>query len=214
MKDLFYKEFKLWWHPAWFLFLLFGSFLLIPSWPYFIAFWYIFIAFNVVFIAERSNHDVFFTVSLPVRKRDAVRARVCFVAFIELLQIVVAIPFAVINNAIYLQGNQAGMNTNFAFFGLIFIMYAVFNLAFLPMFYKTAYKAAPMIWAILSVIVYAVAVDLAVVLIPVLRTNLDGLGASHLASQLPVLIAGIVLFALLTLFAYRVSANRFEKVDL
>ena len=214
MKDLLYKEFKLWWHPAWFLFLLFGSFLLIPSWPYFIAFWYIFFAFNVVFIAERSNHDVFFTVSLPVRKRDVVRARVCFVAFIELLQIIVAIPFAVINNAVYLQGNQAGMNTNFAFFGLIFIMYAVFNLIFLPGFYKTAYKAAPMIWAILSVIVYAVAVDVAVVFIPVLRTNLDGLGASHFASQLPVLIAGIVLFALLTLLAYRISANRFEKVDL
>lgn len=214
MKDLLDKEFKLWWHPAWFLFLLFGSFLLIPAWPFFIAFMYIFMAFNVVFIAERSNHDVFFTVSLPVRKSDVVRVRVCFVAFIELLQIIVAIPFAVINNATYLQGNQAGMNTNFAFFGFIFVMYAVFNLVFLPLYYKTAYKATPMLWAILAVIVYIVAVDVAVIFIPVLRTNLDGLGASHLASQLPVLIAGIILFALLTLLAYRISANRFEKVDL
>lgn len=214
MKDLFYKEFKLWWHPAWFLFLLSGLLLLIPSWPFFIAFAYIFIAINTVFVTGRANHDIFFTVSLPVRKRDTVLARVLFVAFIELLQILVATPFAIINNAIYPDGNMAGMNTNFAFFGFIFMLFAIFNLIFLPMFYKTAYKALPMLWAVLAVIFFAVAIDIAVVVIPVLRTNLDGIGASHLASQLPVLLAGIVLFALMTLLSYRLSAKRFEKVDL
>jgi hypothetical protein len=33
-------------------------------------------------------------------------------------------------------------------------------------------------------------------------------------SQLPVLIAGIVIFALATTLAYKISANHFEKVDL
>ncbi|KLU62357.1 hypothetical protein CEB3_c12180 [Peptococcaceae bacterium CEB3] len=212
MKDLLYKEFRLCWHPNMFLFLLFGTFLLFPGWPFIITF---FIPVNSLFFVDRANRDVFFAALLPVRKKDVVLAKVCLVAIIELLQIIVAVPFAIINNAVYLKGNMVGMNTNFAFFGLVLMMYAIFNLIFLPGFYKTAYKVGmPIILAICAAAVYVTAVDVAVVSVPVLRVKLDGLGASHMAGQLPVLLAGVVLFALLTLLAYRISARRFERLDL
>lgn len=215
MTNLIYKEFRLWWHPGMFLFLCTGSFLLFPSWPFFIAFGYIFIAFTNSFALGRANQDILFTVSLPVRKRDTVLARVCFMAIIELLQVIAAIPFAIINNSVYLKGNMAGMNTNFAFFGFVLILYAIFNLIFFPMFYKTAYKTGiPILSALSATVVGGGIVSVAVGFIPVLRTHLDGLGASHIASQLPVLAAGILLFALLTWIAYKISADRFEKVDL
>ena len=214
MKNLLYKEFRLWWYPALFFFLLTGLLLLIPSWPFFIAFWYIFIGFSIAFASGRENQDVFFTVSLPVRKRDVVRARVCATAIIELLQIAAGIPFAIINNILYSKGNAAGMNTNFAFFGFMFLLYAIFNLIFLPNFYRTAYKIISMLWAIITVVVCGAAINIAIIFVPVLNTNLNELGASHFTSQLPVLVAGIALFFLLTLLAYRKSATRFEKVDL
>lgn len=215
MKDLLYKEFKLSIHPAMFFFLLFGLFLLIPSWPYFIAFGYIFIAFLNIFHMCRANQDVFFTVSLPVRKRDAVRARVYAVAAIELLQIAVAIPFAILSRMIYTNGNMAGMNPNFAFFGFVFAMYAVFNVIFLPRFYQTAYKiGGSMILAVLAVTAYISAVECAVHLVPFLKVFLDSPGASHLLSQSIVLVAGIGVFALATAFACKRSAKNFEKVDL
>jgi ABC-2 type transport system permease protein len=214
MKNLLHKEFTLWWHPAWFLFLLFGSLLLIPSWPFFIAFGYIFIAISNVFITGRANQDIFFTVMLPVRKRDIVLARIYSIAIIEILQIIVAIPFAIINNSVYLTGNMMGMNTNFAFFGFIFIMYAIFNIVFLPQFYKTAYKVMPMLFAIFIVTIFVAAINAAVMLIPVLRINLNGLGATHLASQLPILFVGIILFLSTTMLTYRISANRFERIDM
>lgn len=215
MKDLLYKEFKLFWNPALNFILLAGVLLLIPQWPYPIAFEYIiFVGFVTAFFTARSDQDVFFSVSLPIRKRDTVLARVCTIAVLELLQIIAAIPFAVINNAIYLKGNVVGMNTNFAFFGSIFIMYAIFNLIFLPGFYKTAYNVGiPMLIGIIVANVYIAVVDTAVLFVPILKTNLNGLGASHFASQLSVLLSGIVLFTLLTMLAYRISANRFEKVD-
>ncbi|MDP4094409.1 MAG: ABC-2 transporter permease [Bacillota bacterium] len=214
MKNLLYKEFRLFWHPAMFLFLLFGTFLLIPSWPYFIAFGYIFIAFNTAFIASRGNQDILLTVSFPVRKRDTVLAKVYLIVIVELLQVVISIPFALINNAIY-KGNMAGMNVNFAFYGLVLIMYALFNIIFLPMFYKTAYKVGvPVIVAILAVLVYIGVVNFAVLSIPYLKTNLNGLGVSHLGSQLLVLAAGIILFLGTTPLVYRMSAQKFEKVDL
>jgi len=215
MKDLLYKDFKLFWHPFIFLILLFGTFLLIPHWPYFIAFGYIiWIGFVTAYFMGRSNQDIFFTVSLPVRKKDAVLARVCTVAVIELLQIIVAIPFAVLHNVIYQHNNNAGMNPNFAFFGSLFIMYGIFNIIFLPGFYKTAYNVGkPMVLGVLASTVFAIASNIAVMLVPVLNTTLNGLGAINLACQFPVLLAGIMLFMLLTWFAYKISANRFEKVD-
>jgi ABC-2 type transport system permease protein len=214
MKDLLYKEFKLTWHPTMFIFLFFGTFLLIPSWPYFIAFGYIFMAFMNTFFTGRANQDIFFTASLPVRKRDTVRARVYTIAVVELLQIAIAIPFAILSNSIY-HGNMAGMNPNFAFFGFVLVMYAIFNAVFLPMFFKTAYKVGlPVVLAVLAVSIFIGVVEFLVHTVPLLETNVNALGANHLESQLPVLIAGIVIFALITWLAYLKAAKNFEKVDL
>jgi len=215
MKYLLYKDYKLFWTPPFLLFLLFGVLLLIPSWPYFIAFGYIiWIGFVTAFFTGRSNQDILLSVSLPVRKKDTVLARVCTIAVTELLQIIVAVPFAVINTVVYHNTNGAGMNPNFAFFGSMFIMYAIFNIIFLPGFYKTAYNVGkPMLLGVLASTAFAIAFTVAVMLVPVLKTNLNGLGTDNLASQLPVLIIGIVLFVGLTWLANKISANRFEKVD-
>jgi ABC-2 type transport system permease protein len=214
MKNLFFKEFKLAIHPAFFIFLLSGVLLLIPSWPYFIAFGYIFIAFMNTFQLGRSNQDILFTVSLPVRKRDTVRARFYAIAAIELLQIVTAIPFAIISSTIYIHGNPV-MNPNVAFFGFVFVMYAIFNAILLPMFYKTAYKVGlPVSLAVLAALVYMGAVVFAVHAIPFCKINLDVLGANNLTSQLSVLIAGVVISALIMVLAYKKAARNFEKIDL
>jgi ABC-2 type transport system permease protein len=216
MKDLLFKDYKLFWTPTIFFYLLFGSLLLIPSWPYLIAFSYIvWIGFVSAFFMGRSNQDIFFSVSLPVRKKDTVLARVSTIAIIELLQIIVAVPFAIINTVVFNNDNGAGMNPNFAFFGSMFIMYAIFNIIFLPGFYKTAYNVGkPMLLAVIAAFVFAALFNVAVMLVPVMKTNLNGLGTDHIASQLPVLFIGIVLFVGLTWLAYKISANRFEKVDL
>lgn len=124
-----------------------GILLLIPSWPYFIAFGYIFIGFMSTFFIGRSNQDVFFTVSLPVRKRDTVRARFYAISAIEFMQIAAAIPFAILSSMINIHGNNAGMNPNIAFFGFVFVLYSVFNAVFLPMFYKTAHKVGAPVYS-------------------------------------------------------------------
>lgn len=215
MRDLFYKEFKLAIHPSIFIFLLFGFLLLIPSWPYFIAFGYIFISFMNTFFIGRSNQDVFFTASLPVRKKDIVRARFSAIATAEVLQIIVAIPFAYLNTIINPYGNQAGMNPNIAFFGLVFVMYAIFNVIFLPWFYKTAYKVGvPMLVAVLATLVFVGIVEFTVHVIPFLMTNINAFGTNQLASQFVVLITGILIFILATGLASVKAVKNFEKVDL
>jgi ABC-2 type transport system permease protein len=216
MKNLIYKDYKLFWGPVTFLYLFFSLLLLVPNWPHFIAFCYIiWIGFVTAFFVSRSNQDTFFSVSLPVRKKDTVLARIYTTAAIEILQILVAIPFAVINNRLYDNSNGAGMNINFAFFGFILVMYAIFNIIFLPGYYKTAYNVGkPMLAAVLGAAVFAIAANVSVMVIPVMKTNFNGLGTDHMAYQLIVLLAAIALFAGLTWLSYKISANRFERVDL
>ena len=119
-----------------------------------------------------------------------------------------------LNIALYRTENFL-LDPNVAFFGLTFVMYGLFNLVFFPMFYKTAYKIGlPTLIAVIAVVLFALGVEMAVLFVPGARNVLDGIGGDAQLRQLPVLAAGIVVYALLTWLACRVSVKRFEKVDL
>jgi hypothetical protein len=215
MKNLLYKEFRLAVPKTVFIFPLLCVLLLIPNWPYFLAMGYVFLAYIFIFAESKANQDIPFTVSLPIQKRDTVRARFYTVAAIELLQIILAIPFAIVRSMINHKSNMGGMDANIAFFGFVFVMFAIFNAVFLPMFYKTGYKfTTPWLLAIGAATVYASGIELAVHFVPFLKINFDTPGANHLISQLTLLIAGIGIFALITALACQKAAKNFEKVDL
>ena len=215
MKNLLYKEFRLVVSPLFFLTVLFGALLLIPQWPYFIAMLYLFF-FVVpnVFTNAKAINDTGFTMMLPIRKRDVVKARFISVATLELAQIVTAVPFAFLSMSFYPNGNML-IDANLAYLGCVFVMYGIFNAIFFPMFYKTAYKIGwPVAFAVTASVLFACAVEVLVAAVPAVNHALDGTSGEALIRQLPVLGAGILLFALLTALAYRKSVTNFEKVDL
>ncbi|KNZ41273.1 ABC-2 transporter permease [Acetobacterium bakii] len=215
MKDLIYKEFKLAIHPTCYLFLLMGFMLLIPNYPYYVAFFYQTLGIFFIFVGGQANNDVYFTTLLPIPKRAAVKARFGIIVIIELAQIVVSIPFAVLRNSLNPAANQAGMEANAALFGLVFIMFAIFNLIFLTMFYKTAFKLGlPYVFACGAMAIFVGAAEAVIQLTPALKIALDTLDPSYLPQQLAVLIFGMVVFTLVTVLAYLRSAARFEKIDL
>jgi hypothetical protein len=217
MKALLFKEFKLALHPTTYLFLAIGAMLMIPSYPYYVAFVYTCLSIFFIFLSARENKDIFFTASLPVRKSDVVQSRVVTVAIIELLQLAIGIPFAIIGARINpnATGNQAGIEANLAFFGLVLIMFALFNFIFLPLFYKTSVKlSAPLIFSSIAVTLYVVAAEVAVQMIPFLKTHLDTIDPAMAVYQFPILIAGAIIFGLSLWLSFRKSAANFEKVDL
>jgi len=217
MKELLFKEFKLALHPTTYLFLAIGALLLIPAYIYYVAFIYTCLSIFFVFLIARENKDALYTVSLPIRKRDAVKARCLMVAIIELSQTLIAVPFAIIGIRINPNpaGNVAGIEANMAFFGLVLIMYALFNFIFLSQFYKTATKVGgPLILSSIALAIYVTAAEAAVQMIPYLKTHLDTTDPATALYRLPVLILGIIIFALSLGYTYRKSAANFEKVDL
>jgi ABC-2 type transport system permease protein len=216
MRNLLYKEFRLVISPLFFLTMLFGALLLIPTWVYFMAMMYfLFIAVPQIFVNAKAVNDIGFTVMLPVRKRDVVKARVLSIAVLELLQIASAAIFAALNIALYTNGNAWMIDANIAYLGCVFIMYGIFNVAFFPLFYKNAYKIGwPILVGLIVSFLFAGAVEMLVMFLPAATHILDGNGGEALIRQLPVLVAGIVSFALLTWLACKKSARNFEKVDL
>ena len=212
MKNMLYKEFHLTISPLFYLFLLFGALLLIPQWPYLIALMYLFfMAVPNIFSMAKAQGDIDFSASLPVRRGDIVRARILSIVILEVLQIIVAAIFAVINLSIYPQGNFL-MDTNAAFFGIAFVMYGIHNVILFPMFYKTAYKIGiPTFAAIAVSVLFAGAVETAVQLVPVLKV-LDG--TLNTWVHYATLAGGIVIFVLLNLLAAKISVKRFERVNI
>lgn len=217
MKDLLYKEFSLARHQTTFLFLLFALMLLIPSYPYYVAFIYTCLSIFFIFLSGRENRDVFYTVLLPVRKKDIVRARCAMIVLVELMQILVSVPFAVLGAKINPNptGNMAGIEANVAFFGFVFIMYAIFNVLFIPTFYKTAYSAGrALAFGGIAMGLYIVVIEVLVQVIPAWNAALDTLDPALQLRQLPILLGGMLLYAGSMLLAIKMAEKRFERVDL
>ncbi len=216
MKHLLYKELRLAKHPTMFLFLLFSAMLLIPSYPYYVAFIYTCLSVFFVFLQGRENNDLSFTALLPVRKRDIVRARCLLVVLMQLAQVLVSLPCAIVGARINpLGGNAAGIEANAAFFGLVLVMYALFNLLFLPAFYRTGYRVGrAFLFAGAAVLVYIVAAELLVQCVPALKASLDTFDPAMRGTRLFVLLLGAGLYAAGSLLACRLSERRFARVDL
>ena len=212
LKNLICKELRLTVHPTMWLFPLLTAMLLIPAYPYYVAFFYMCLATYFTFLSAREERDVYFTAMLPVTKADTVKARVLVLCLFELLALLVSLPFAFLSLRIN-AGNAAGIDINFAFYGLVFLMFGGFHLCFLPCYYKTGHKLGkPLFFGGTFIFGYIFAAEAMAEYIPSpLAAWLD---APANPSQLPLLFGGMGLYALLTWLACRASIKRFERVDL
>jgi ABC-2 type transport system permease protein len=212
MKNLLYKEFHLVVHPLFYLVLLFGALLLIPEWVFFLVpMYFIFTTLPNLFSMAKAQNDIGFSAMLPIKRSDIVKARMISIVILEVMQIFVTAVFSVINLVLYPKGNFL-LDPNVTYIGCVFVMFAIFNAVYFPLFYSTAYKIGlPMIAAMIVSVLFAAVVEMVMLFVPALKF-LDGVG--NIPAQLPVLIAGIVIFALLNVFAYKKSVKNFEKIDL
>ena len=211
--NLLYKELKLAAHPNLFVFMLMGALVIIPAYPYGIVFMFGCLAPYITFLYGRETNDIYYTALLPVKKRDVVRAKCLLLVLTQMIQIIISLPFAFLRLSVLPDGNPAGIEANVAYYGFGFIIYAVFNIIFLTQFFGTAYKAGKaFLLAIIPAALIMVVME-ASVHFPAFGW-LDSVARPELIRQLPILIIGIAVYICFMIAAYRVSARRFEKVDL
>lgn len=190
MKTLLYKQLRLVCQPMTLVFCLFGVMLLIPAYPYTVMWFYVMLGLFFSFLNGREQKDVYYSALLPIRKRDTVKANCLFVGLIEVLALVIAVPFALLRAKLGIGDNPVGLNANVTLFACGLMLFAVFNAVFLLSFYRTAYKVG--VSFVKACIVMAVAAFImeAAVHFPAL-SRFNGY---DLACQLPLLAAGLVIW--------------------
>ena len=215
MKNVLKKELLLALHPTAPLFLLLSAMLIIPNYPYYVVFFYNALAIFFTCLLGRENNDVFYSLTLPIPKRDIVKGRFAFVVLLQVAQLVIAVPFALLRQQMPLPGNQVGMDANIALFGLSLILMGLFNLVFFAIYYKDINKVGTAFaWGSAVVFVYICIAEAAAHVVPFFRDVLDTKDPQNLSAKLLVLAIGGLLYAAFTLLAYRRAVQTFEVQDL
>lgn len=211
--NLLSKELRIAAHPNLYIFTLFGPLVLIPAYPYTMVFLFSCIGNFINLMYARETNDIYFTALLPIKKEDVVKSKLAALLFSQIVTILFSLPFAIVRMTLLTYNNPVGVEANVAFYGFGLLIFAVFNSLFLPIFFKTAYKAgiAFLIALVPTTLIALVAEGM--VYVPQLQW-LDSTLINDQIQQLPILLVGFILYGLSIVIAYKISVKRFLKVDL
>ena len=217
MKNLIRKEFCLATHLLTFLFLGFALMTLIPGYPILCGAFFVCFGMFQSYQIGREDHDILYSVLLPVKKTDVVKAKYYAAVLLQMAAFVLFAVFTVIrmvwmwDAAVY--RTNALMGANPVFLAFVLIIFAAFNGLFLGGFFKTAYGfGKPFIsFSVANFIIIAVGETL---------HHLPGLGwlnaleAGAAGRHLPILFVAALVYAAVTAASCKASQRRFEIIDL
>lgn len=210
------KEWKLCMHPTGYIMLLCSALILVPGYPYGVTCFYMGLAIFFICLTARENHDAGFTLTLPVSRGDAVRARILFcvlleVATLALMGVMILVKKAIGGNT----PNPAGLDAGLALIGEGMIVFALFNMVFFPCYYRDISKpgkafaiaaAAVFAWIILEIV--------ATYTVPFFRDYLDRPDPQHMGEKALFTFAGLALLVSGTAWSIKTSVKKFEAQDL
>ena len=209
------KEWKLCMHPTGYIMLLCAALILVPGYPYGVSCFYMGLAIYFICLTARENHDAAYTLTLPVTRREAVKARILFCTALEVADLLLMGVFILIKKAIGDTPNPAGLDAGLALIGEGMIIFALFNMIFFPMYYRDINKpgkaflfaaAAVFLWIILEVV--------GSYTIPFVRDVLDQPDPRNMSDKALFTFGGLALFIAGTARSIQASAKRFEEQDL
>nr|WP_122012557.1 ABC-2 transporter permease [Maliibacterium massiliense] len=216
MKHLFAKEWRLAMHPTAPLFLALSAMVLIPNYPYSVVFFYTCLGVFFLCLNGRENQDIYYSMLLPIRKRDIVKARLLNVVLIECAQVLLVGLCVLLKGVIQPDTvNLVGMDANTALLGVGLLELGLFNDVFFVRYYKNPDKVGlPFLLGTVALFVAMVLVEVSAHAVPFVRDVLDTPDPRFMLEKGLALLVGAAGFALLSLHAYRRAARSFEAWDL
>ncbi len=217
MSALLRKEMRLSASILSYLFIAFAFMTLVPGYPILCGVFFITLGIFQSFQSAREANDIVFSALLPVAKRDVVKGKFLFSVFIELAGVLIMMVLTLVRMTV-LSGSQvyrqnALMNANPFFIGMALLIFGMFNLIFVGGFFKTAYKFAKPFVTYIIVCFLLIGIAEALHHIPGMEA-VNAFGFDSIGLQLVMLIAGVLLYVILTLLSYRRACVNFEKIDL
>ncbi len=217
MRNILLKEIKLSASILSFLFIAFGIMFFIPGYPVLCSAFFVTLGIFQSFQSYRESNDIVFSALLPIAKKDVVKGKYIFAGFIELcafalMLIATIIRMTVLSGSPVYRSN-ALMNANFFALGMALLIFGLFNMVFIGGFFKTGYKFGKPF--VTHIIITFVLIFIAEALhhIPGLAA-VNAFGTDAFGLQLILLIAGALLYVILTVLSCKKSCFRFERIDL
>lgn len=217
MKNLLIKEVRLAASPLAFFFLAATFMTMLPGYPILMGAFFICMGIFHSFQNAREMNDTLYTVLLPVRKSDFVRAKFAFSCMIELigflLSAVLTAVRMIILPAAKAYAENALMNATPYYLAFMLLVFTAFNILFVGGFFKTGYKIGIpfLIFGIVTLVVIGIAEAL---------THVPGFAylrnpaGEKLAVQFVMLAISAVVYTVATVAACRRAQRCFEKIDL
>lgn len=217
MKNLICKEFSLATPLLTVLFLGFTAMTFIPGYPILCGGFFVCFGIFQSYQLGREDNDILYTVLLPVKKADAVKAKYMAAVVLQMTAFALFAGFTGIRMA-YLSDSgvyvtNALMGANLIFLAFVLVIFTAFNVIFIGGFFKTAYRYGKPFVCFLIVNFIIIAIAEALHHLPGLgwMNTLDFSGAGR---QVPALLGAALLYVSATAVSCRISQERFEKIDL
>ena len=200
---------------------LMSAIVLAPNYPRIVVAFFVIMPITSLFgfIREHRTDDVFS--ALPVKRGDIINGQVLFAVCIEIIYISLMAVFAAVSAFIPFDGatiatTSVGMHCTPAFFGIVFFSYGIFNLVFLPIYFRGG-KSSPsralvsvIIAVVCSLLPYAGEEILAVVS-PFFKDVFYSFGSSVIGWQLVILIMYALVFAAGSVYGAILAVKAYYK---
>lgn len=217
MSNIMRKEMRLSASILAYFFIAFGLMFMLPGYPILCGAFFTCLGLYQSFQYAKEANDIVFSALLPIAKRDVVKAKFAFTCFIELCSLgvmamcMIARMTIFANSAVY--RNNVMMNANIFALGAAFVIFGVFNLIFLGGFFKTAHNINKPFLKYIIVAFLCIGVFETMHHIPGLGA-VNAFGTDSLGIQIASLIAGMLIYLLMTMLTFRKACDNFEKIDL
>ena len=216
MNALLNKEIRLSASVLSYIFIISGVLTLVPGYPILCGAFFVTLGLFHSFQNSREANDIVFSALLPVAKHDVVKGKFMFSLMIEMAAFLLMVILTVIRMTVFADSDvyhdNALMNANLFFLGMTLVIFGLFNLIFIGGFFRTAYKLSSFFPYIIACFVMATIAE-ALHYIPGLEA-VNAFGIDDLALQACLLLAGVMIFIVLTFVSYKKSCKDFENIDL
>ena len=216
MSALFRKEMRLSASILSYLFLAASVMTLFPGYPILCGAFFVTLGIFHSFQNAREANDIVYSALLPIAKSDVVKGKYLFSVMIELIAFILMAVLTFLRMTVLSDAQpyrmNALMNANLFSLGMALVIFGLFNTIFIGGFFKTAYKLSPFVPYIIATFVTIGAAE-AVHHIPGLEM-FNAFGFDHFILQLSLLLAGIVIYIIMTLVSCKAACASFEKIDL
>ena len=217
MKNLITKEFRLAASPLTYFFIAASAMAFLPGYPILMSSFFVCLGIFYSFQNAREANDVLFSVLLPVKKTDIVKAKYSFVVIIELVSFIIITAITILRMTALTDAEayktNALMNATPLFLAFTLLVFMLFNVIFLGGFFKTSWKIGVpfIIFCVVSMIVVFAADSLH--FIPSLA-SLNTPSGEMMTFQFSALAVSAVIYAAATFLSCRISMARFDRTDL